>query len=339
MSTNGLVVAIVGATGAVGEEMRAVLAERRFPVSRLVPLASERSAGQTVEWRGEDCLVQVLNEDSFHEVDIALFSAGGSISEKFAPIAADCGCYVVDNSSAFRMMPEIPLVVPEVNPGALEQESMIIANPNCSTIQEVVALQPLHAVAGLKRVVASTYQSASGAGRNGMDELRDQTIDLLNFREPKNNTFSRRLAFDTIPQIDVFQDDGFTKEEHKMMFETRKIMELPDLPVCATCVRVPVFLGHAMSINAEFERPISVEDAMSALENAPGVILHRDPADFPVAADAQGADDVHIGRLRVDPSAPNALTFWVVADNLRKGAATNAVQIAELLKAAGHLDG
>lgn len=337
MSTNGLKVAIVGATGAVGEEMRNILAERRFPVSELTPLASERSAGQTIEWRGEDLTVQVLNEASFEGVDVALFSAGGSISEKFAPIAADAGCYVVDNSSAFRMTPGVPLVVPEVNPEALNSDSLIIANPNCSTIQKVVALQPLHALAGLTRVIASTYQSASGAGREAMDELRDQTVDLLNFRQPKTAKFARRLAFDTIPQIDVFQDDGFTKEEHKMIFETRKIMGLPDLKVCATCVRVPVFVGHAMSINAEFDRSISVEDAMNALDSAPGVVLHRDPADFPVAADAQGADEVHVGRMRIDPSAPNALTFWVVADNLRKGAATNAVQIAERLHAAGRL--
>jgi aspartate-semialdehyde dehydrogenase len=338
MSTNGLVVAIVGVTGAVGDEMRSVLVERRFPVSKLVPLASERSAGQTIEWRGEDCVVQVLDETSFNGVDIALFSAGGAISQKYAPIATASGCYVVDNSSAFRMDPAVPLVVPEVNPADLAHDSMIIANPNCSTIQEVVALQPLHELGGLKRVVASTYQSASGAGREGMDELRDQTVDLLNFREPKNKTFSRRLAFDTIPQIDVFQEDGFTKEEHKMMFETRKIMGLPELQVCATCVRVPVFLGHAMAINAEFERPITAEQALNALENAHGVVVHREPSDFPVAADVQGADEVHIGRMRIDPSAPNALAFWVVADNLRKGAATNAVQIAELLKVAGRFD-
>ncbi len=337
MSTNGLVVAIVGATGAVGEEMRNVLAERNFPVGTLVPLASERSAGQTIEFRGDDIEVKALNESSFEGVDVALFSAGASISETFAPIAAASGTYVVDNSRAFRMVPEVPLVVPEVNQEALDSPSKIIANPNCSTIQKVVALEPLHRLSTIKRIVVSTYQSASGAGRDGMNELRDQTVDLLNFREPKSETFTRRLAFDTVPQIDVFQDDGFTREEHKMIFETRKILSLPTLPVCATCVRVPVFVSHAMSINVEFESPLSLDAAADALRNAPGVIYKDQPEDFPVAADAAGNDDVHVGRLRVDPSTENGLVFWCVSDNLRKGAATNAVQIAEALNQMGKL--
>jgi aspartate-semialdehyde dehydrogenase len=335
MSSNGLVVAIVGATGAVGEEMRNVLAERRFPVSNLVPLASERSQGSTVEWQGDDIPVRILDESAFEGVDIALFSAGASVSEAFALPAVEAGAYVVDNSRAFRMTEGVPLVVPEVNADALESPSKIIANPNCSTIQKVVALKPLHALAGLKRVVVSTYQSASGAGREAMDELKEQTVSLLNFRDVKTEHFARRLAFDTIPQIDQFEADGFTREEHKMIFETRKILDLPDLPVCATCVRVPVFVGHAMSINAEFENPITTADAAAAFENAEGIIFHADQADFPVAADAAGNDEVHIGRLRQDPSVPNGLVFWVVADNLRKGAATNAVQIAEVLHALG----
>ena len=337
MSTNGIVVAVVGATGAVGEEMLNVLQERRFPVSEIRPLASERSAGQSIEWQGEDVTVQTLNDASFQGVDLALFSAGASVSKAFAPIAADVGCYVVDNSSAFRMERGVPLVVPEVNPEALNSDSLIIANPNCSTIQEVVALNALHQRFGLRRLVISTYQSASGEGREAMDELRDQTIDLLNFREPKRANFSRRLAFDTIPQIDSFEPNGSTREELKMVFETRKILSTPNLGVCATCVRVPVFVGHAMSINAEFNASIDLDEVKSLLAKAPGVTLRGDDADFPVAADVQGIDDVHVGRLRLDDSVENGLAMWVVADNLRKGAATNAVQIAEALHNAGKL--
>lgn len=337
MARSGLVVAIVGATGAVGEEMRAVLAERDFPVERLVPLASARSAGSTVEWRGQSVPVEVLDDDSFAGVDLALFSAGTAVSEEFGPKAVAAGAVVVDNSRAFRMHPEVPLVVPEVNPQALSGRPKLIANPNCSTIQMVAALQPLHARAGLKRVVVSTYQSASGAGRDAMDELRDQTVALLNFREPPTTVFKRRLAFDVLPQIDRFEPDGFTREEHKMVNETRKIMGLPDLPVCATCVRVPVFVGHACSINAEFSRPFEVEEALAALEAAPGLVVHADPTEFPMAADAVGQDPVYVGRVRRDPSCPTGLVIWVVADNLRKGAATNAVQIAEALVERGDL--
>lgn len=331
MKQSGLVVAIVGATGAVGEEMRAVLGEHRFPVERLVPLASERSAGTHVEWRGEQVPVQVLDDDAFEGVDLALFSAGASVSERFAPKAVAAGAIVVDNTRAFRMHPEVPLVVPEVNPHALDDHPGIIANPNCSTIQMVAALQPLHAAAGLKRVVVSTYQSASGAGREAMDELRDQTVALLNFAEPKAEVFPRRLAFDVLPHIDRFEDDGYTREEHKMVNETRKIMGLPDLPVAATCVRVPVFIGHACSINAEFERPIDVERALNALGEAPGLELTRDPTQYPTTADCVGQDPVYVGRVRRDPSTENGLALWVVADNLRKGAATNSVQIARAL--------
>ena len=337
MSSEGLSVAVVGATGAVGEEMIRVLSERRYPVRRLIPLASERSAGRTLDWKGDDISVEKLTEDSFEGVDVALFSAGASISEHFAPIAASKGTMVVDNSRAFRMTDGIPLVVPEVNADALNCQSKIISNPNCSTIQKVVALKPLHDAATLRRVVVSTYQSASGAGRDAMDELREQTVSLLNFRDVKTKHFSRRLAFDSIPQIDQFESDGFTREEHKMIFETRKILGLDDLPVCATCVRVPVFVGHAMAINAEFENPIGLEDAQNLFQDADGVVFHNDPKDFPVAADAAGNDDVHVGRLRVDPSVNHGLVFWAVADNLRKGAATNAVQIAEALRQIGRL--
>ncbi len=337
MKQSGLVVAIVGATGAVGEEMRTVLAEHRFPVSRLIPLASERSAGTHIEWRGEQVPVEVLDDDAFEGVDLALFSAGASISERYAPKAVAAGAVVVDNTRAFRMHPEVPLVVPEVNPEALADHNGIIANPNCSTIQMVAALQPLHAVAGLKRVVVSTYQSASGAGRDAMDELRDQTVALLNFAEIKTDVFPRRLAFDVLPHIDRFEDDGYTREEHKMVNETRKIMGLPDLPVCATCVRVPVFIGHACSINVELQRPLDVEAALDALEAAPGLIVQRDSSSYPTAADCVGQDPVYVGRVRRDPSVEHGLVLWVVADNLRKGAATNSVQIAEALHAAGAL--
>lgn len=331
MKQSGLVVAIVGATGAVGEEMRTVLAEHDFPVERLVPLASERSAGARLEWRGEQIPVEVLDDDAFAGVDLALFSAGASVSEVYAPKAVAAGAIVVDNTSAFRMHPEVPLVVPEVNPHALDGHGGIIANPNCSTIQMVAALQPLHAAAGLERVVVSTYQSASGAGRDAMDELRDQTVALLNFAEPKAEVFPRRLAFDVLPHIDRFEPDGYTREEHKMINETRKIMGLPDLRVTATCVRVPVFIGHACAINIELARPLSVGEALEALSAAPGLVVERDQTRYPTASDCVGQDPVYVGRVRRDPSAPNGLALWVVADNLRKGAATNSVQIAEAL--------
>lgn len=331
MKDEGLVVAVVGATGAVGEEMRRVLDEHDFPVARLKPLASERSAGTTIEWRGHRIPVEVLGDDSFADVDLALFSAGTSVSTAFAPKAAAAGAIVVDNSRAFRMHPEVPLVVPEVNAAALDRHDGIIANPNCSTIQMVVALEPLRAAAGLKRVVVSTYQAASGAGRAAMDELRDQTVALLNFGEPKHRVFPRRLAFDVLPHIDTFADDGFTGEEHKMIRETRKIMSLPDLPVCATCVRVPVFIGHACSVNVELGAPMTVEAAHAALGAVPGVHVFDERDRYPTAADVVGEDGVFVGRIRQDPSVPAGLAMWIVADNLRKGAATNAVQIAEAL--------
>lgn len=331
MKDEGLVVAVVGATGAVGEEMRRVLDEHAFPVARLVPLASKRSAGSTVEWRGSRIPVEVLDDDSFAGVDLALFSAGTAVSHEFAPKAAAAGAIVIDNSRAFRMHPEVPLVVPEVNAAALDHHDGIIANPNCSTIQMVVALEPLRAAVGIERVVVSTYQAASGAGRAAMDELRDQTIALLNFGEPNHRVFPRRLAFDVLPHIDTFAEDGFTGEEHKMIRETRKIMSLPDLPVCATCVRVPVFIGHACSINVELGAPLTVDEAYAALDAVPGVHTYRERDSYPTAADVVGEDGVFVGRIRRDPSVPAGLALWVVADNLRKGAATNAVQIAEAL--------
>ena len=337
MAAQKFTVAVVGATGAVGTEMLNILAERHFPIERLVALASHRSAGTQLEFDGADTRVQELTDTSFAGVDLALFSAGAATSERFAPLAVKAGAVVVDNTSFFRMKPDVPLVVPEVNPEALDGHSGIIANPNCSTIQCVVALQPLHALAGLRRVIFCTYQSASGAGHRAMEELKDQTIAMLNFREPIVEKFPRRLAFDCLPQIDKFLDDGSTKEERKMVEESRKIMGLPGLRVSATCVRVPVFVGHAVAIHAEFDRPISVEAARAALEAAPGIIVHADPGRFPTAVDAAGHDPVHVGRIRRDDGLENGLALWVVADNLRKGAATNAVQIAEALIARGRL--
>ena len=331
--TDGLTVAVVGATGAVGEEMRAVLGERRFPVGRLVPLASARSAGGSVEWRGDDIRVDVLDDDSFRGVDLALFSAGTTVSERYAAVAVKAGCVVVDNTRAFRMDEAVPLVVPEVNRDALDGHAGIIANPNCSTIQMVVPLAPLHRAAGIKRIVVSSYQAASGAGRAAMDELRDQTVALLNFREPRVEQFQRRLAFDVIPEIDVFLPEGDTREERKMVDETRKIMSLPNLAVSATCVRVPVFVGHCLAVNVEFERALTAEAARALLAAAEGVEIDDDPNAYATTADVAGRDETFVGRVRADPSVPHGLNLWVAADNLRKGAATNAVQIAEELVA------
>ena len=329
-----LTVAVVGATGLVGREMINILEERGFPVGELVPLASPRSAGEKIEFQGKETIVRVATPEAFEGVDIALFSAGGSVSLELGPAAAKAGAVVIDNSSAWRMDPDVPLVVPEVNPDAIAgyKARGIIANPNCSTIQMVVALKPLHDLAGLRRVVVSTYQAVSGAGKNGMDELSAQVSQLFNGLDIEPEKFPHQIAFNCLPHIDVFKDDGFTKEEHKMMFETRKILGLPDLGVCATCVRVPVFNGHAESIVAEFDKDLSPEEAAKILRESPGLFLQDKPEDniYPTQVNLTGSDATAIGRIRKDPSAPNSLTFWCVADNLRKGAATNAVQIAEI---------
>lgn len=328
-------VAVVGATGLVGREMIHLLEEREFPISELLPLASTRSAGEKIEFDDKELTVQIATEESFNGVDIAIFSAGSKASEILAPAAAKAGCVVIDNSSFWRMTDGVPLVVPEVNPHHIAgyKEKGIIANPNCSTIQMVVALAPLHKKAHLKRVVVSTYQAVSGAGKEGMDELSSQVSSLFNSRDFEPNKFTKQIAFNCIPHIDVFLEDGFTKEEHKMIGETRKIMDLPELHVCPTCVRVPVFNGHAESILAEFESPLSVEDAQSALREADGCFVQDNPSEnvYPHQIEVSGADATCIGRIRKDPSSPNGLAFWCVADNLRKGAATNAVQIAEIL--------
>ncbi len=328
-------VAVVGATGAVGEQMREVLEERQFPVGELRLLASERSAGQFLPFQGRQLPVQVLNEDSFKEIDVGLFSAGGSVSAEFAPLAVAAGAVVVDNSATFRMEPDIPLVVPEVNAKEIANYKTrgIVANPNCSTIQLVVALKPIHDAARIKRVVVSTYQSVSGAGRKAMDELSQQVAALFNGREIKKEKFPHQIAFNCIPHIDVFLESGYTKEEWKMINETRKILGEPNLPVTATTVRVPVFLSHSESVNVETYVKLSAAETKRILREAPGVIVADEPEnnDYPTPIDAAGTDATYVGRIREDDSVVNGLNLWVVSDNLRKGAALNAVQIAEIL--------
>jgi len=327
-------VAVVGATGAVGTQMIECLEERNFPIGSIRFLASSRSTGQVLEFNGKPVPVEELTHGSFEGVDIALFSAGGARSEEFCPSAAKAGAVCIDNSSAWRMNPDVPLVVPEVNPEAIAgyTKKGIIANPNCSTIQMVVALKPLHDFACVRRIVVSTYQAVSGTGNKAIEELRVQTGELLNGRPIKIEVYPHRIAFNCLPQIDSFCDNGYTKEEMKMVNETMKIMGA-DIKTSATCVRVPVFFGHSESINIETERKLSVEKARELLEAAPGVGVVDDPAEsaYPMAVNAAGEDLVLVGRIREDLSRDNGLNLWVVADNVRKGAATNAVQIAELL--------
>jgi len=328
-------VAVVGATGAVGEQMREVLEERDFPVGELRLLASERSAGQLLPFRDKQFRVDVLNEDSFNDIDIGLFSAGGSVSDKFAPIAVAAGGVVIDNTARFRMEPDVPLVVPEVNAKEIAncKNRGVIANPNCSTIQMVVALKPIHDAARIKRVVVSTYQSVSGAGRRAMEELSQQVSALYNGKELAMEKFPHQIAFNCIPHIDVFVDGGYTKEEMKMINETRKILGEPSMRVTATTVRVPVFCSHSESINVETEKKLTAADVKAILREAPGVIVADEPEDnvYPMPIDAVGKDATYVGRIREDGSVANGINLWVVADNLRKGAALNAVQIAEIL--------
>ncbi len=328
-------VAIVGATGAVGEQMREVLDERQFPVGELRLLASERSVGQFLPFQSRQLPVQVLKADSFKDIDIGLFSAGGSVSSEFAPLAVAAGAVVVDNTSVFRMEPDIPLVVPEVNAKEIANYTTrgIIANPNCSTIQMVVALKPIHDNARIKRVVVSTYQSVSGAGRKAMEELSQQVAALFNGKEIEKNKFPHQIAFNCIPHIDVFMGDGYTKEEWKMIEETRKILGEPNLPITATTVRVPVFCSHSESVNVETYVKLSADETRRILREAPGIIVEDEPANnlYPMAIEAAGKDATYVGRIREDKSVANGLNLWVVSDNLRKGAALNAVQIAEIL--------
>lgn len=327
-------VAIVGATGAVGTQMIECLEERNFPVGKITLLASGRSAGQVLEFAGKAVQVEELTHDSFEGIDIALFSAGGARSEEFCPSAAKAGAVCIDNSSAWRMDKDVPLVVPEVNADAIAdyKKKGIIANPNCSTIQMVVALKPLHDFGTIKRIVVSTYQAVSGTGKKAIDELRVQAGELLNGRPTKNEVYPHRIAFNCLPQIDSFCDNGYTKEEMKMVNETRKIMGA-EIKTTATCVRVPVFYGHSESVNIETVEKISVAKARELLKVAPGVELVDDPAAgaYPMAINAAGEDLTLVGRIREDESVENGLNLWIVADNIRKGAATNAVQIAEIL--------
>ena len=330
----GYRVAVVGATGAVGREMVKVLEQRDFPVSEIKLLASSRSAGKIVRFRGEDVKVEELKPESFEGVDIALFSAGGERSKQFAPEAVKRGVVVIDNSSAFRMEEDVPLVVPEVNPEDVDWHRGIIANPNCSTIQMVVVLKPLHDISRIKRVVVSTYQAVSGAGAEAMEELREQTDAILSGKPvPEPRKIPKQIAFNCIPQIDVFLEDGYTKEEHKMVNETKKIMHDNGIEVSATCVRVPVFIGHSESVNVEFEGEIDVEAAVEALKSAKGVRVMDDfeRGIYPTPLDVAGKDEVLVGRIRKDTTLRSGLNMWIVGDNLRKGAALNAVQIAELL--------
>jgi len=329
-------VAVVGATGAVGAEMIEILEERKFPVEVLRPLASFRSAGGSVTFHEQELVVRELTQDSFEGVDIALFSAGADISREYAPIAAKSGAVVIDNSSAWRMGKDVPLVVPEVNRADIAKHKGIIANPNCSTIQMVVALKPLHDRARIRRIVVTTFQSVSGTGKEAMDELLEQTQDLLSFKELAPKVYPYQIAFNCLPHIDDFLPSGYTKEEMKLLNETRKIMGDDSIRVTATTVRVPVYVGHSESVNIETEKKLTANEARAILCEAPGVLLYDDPVHkiYPMPIDVAGKDEVFVGRIREDESVPNGLNLWIVADNLRKGAALNAIQIAEELIAA-----
>ena len=327
-------VAIAGATGAVGVEILKCLEQRDFPLSKLKLLASHRSIGKKLVFRGQEIAVEELTEDSFAGVDVALFSAGGDISRRFAPIAAAAGCVVVDNSSAFRQDDDVPLVVPEINgAAALDHPRNIIANPNCTTIITLMALYPLHLRFGLRMIIASSYQAVSGSGQHGISELQQQVKDIVEGKEPVCSTYPRQIAFNVLPQIDKFTDTGYTKEELKMLNEGRKIMGLPDLAVSCTCVRVPVYRSHSISCVAQFEKPVDVESARACFGGMPGVALMDAPEKgvWPTPLDSTNGDTCYVGRIRKDMAIPNALNLWVVGDQVRKGAALNAVQIAELL--------
>ncbi|MGA2957215.1 MAG: aspartate-semialdehyde dehydrogenase [Thermodesulfobacteriota bacterium] len=328
-------VAVAGATGAVGLEMIKTLEQRKFPVGSIKLWASERSVGKELRFDGKPVKVEKLTKDSFKGIQIALFSAGASRSLEFAPAAAASGAVVIDNSSAFRMEPDIPLVVPEVNPHAIAQYKKrgIIANPNCSTIQMVVALKPIHDVARIKRIVVSTYQAVSGTGLKAIDELLVQTRAILNSQEVQKKVYPHQIAFNCLPHIDVFLENGYTKEEMKMVNETRKIMEDPTIRVTATTVRVPVVHSHSESVNIETEKKLTPQKVREILSQAPGVLVADNPAlnEYPLAIYAAGRDETFVGRIREDESIPNGINLWIVSDNIRKGAALNAVQIAEIL--------
>ncbi len=336
MSQQGFKVAVVGATGAVGKVMLEILHQRKFPVSELIPLASVRSAGSTVIFGKKKIRVQSLDGFDFEDTDIALFSAGGSVSEQYAPIAARCGTVVIDNSSIFRNEPDIPLIIPEVNPQAIEhyRERNIIANPNCSTMQMLVALKPLYDAVGISRIEVATYQSVSGMGQKAVTALAAQTARLMNGLQIEEDVFNQQIAFNVIPHIDTLQENGYTREEMKMVWETQKIFADDSIQVNPTAVRVPVFFGHSEAVFIKTDNPITVTQAEQLLQQAPGVTLKnsREPFEYATAvADASGSDTVYVSRIREDLYQENGLNLWIVSDNIRKGAALNAIQIAELL--------
>jgi len=328
-------VAVVGATGAVGSTILGIMRERAFPADEVVPFASERSAGRTIDWGDRDLTVVALSDESIRGFDLALFSAGSTISEQWGPKFAAAGATVVDNSSYWRMKDDVPLVVSEVNPDALAGHSGIVANPNCSTMQMVVALKPILDAVGIERLVVSTYQAVSGTGQRAVEELHDQTRAVLEAADvPPAQIYPHQIAFNAIPQVESFKEgDDYTTEERKMMAETRKILGRDDIAISATCVRIPVYTGHSESVNVQTREPLSPEDCRELLTSAPGLKVLDDPANgiYPLAIDAAGNDDVLVGRIRRDPSHDRCLNLWVVGDNLRKGAALNAVQLAELL--------
>ena len=329
-------VAVVGATGAVGSTMLGVMRERGFPAGEVVPFASERSAGRTIDFGDVDLEVRALSDETIQGFDLALFSAGSGVSEEWAPRFADAGTVVVDNSSFWRMHDDVPLVVSEVNPEALDGHQGIVANPNCSTMQMVVALKPILDAVGIERLVVSTYQSVSGTGQRAVEELHDQTNAVIEANElPPPSIYPHQIAFNVIPQVESFKDgDDYTTEERKMMRETRKILGAEEMGISATCARVPVYTGHSESVNVQTREPLSPDACRELLSRAPGVTVVDDPANalYPLAIDAAGRDDVLVGRIRADESAERCLNLWIVGDNLRKGAATNAVQVAELLR-------
>ncbi|HEX4975335.1 MAG TPA: aspartate-semialdehyde dehydrogenase [Pseudomonadales bacterium] len=329
-------VAVVGATGAVGESMIAILEERNFPVENLYPLASSRSAGSRIQFNGKSVVVQKLEDFDFSKADIGLFSAGGSVSAEYAPKAAAAGCVVIDNTSHFRNDDDIPLVVPEVNPHALAgyKQRNIIANPNCSTIQMLVALDPIRKAVGISRINVATYQSVSGTGKEAIEELASQSAQLMNGQEIQRSVYPKQIAFNVLPQIDTFQDNGYTREEMKMVWETQKIFEDNSIKVNPTCVRVPVFYCHSEAVHIETKKKITAAEARALLEKAEGVVVldeHKDGAYPTPVSDSVGKDPVFVGRIREDISCENGLNLWVVSDNVRKGAALNSVQIAEIL--------
>jgi aspartate-semialdehyde dehydrogenase len=330
---DGYTVAVVGATGAVGNEMVFTLEERAFPVAQLRLFASERSEGKIMEFKDTEIPVEVLNKKSFENVDIALFSAGAERSKKWAPLAAQSGCVVIDNSSQWRMDPQVPLVVPEVNRHDLQWHKGIIANPNCSTIQLVIPLKPLHDAAKIQRIVVTTFQSVSGTGQKAIDELMQQTVDLLNSKEAQCNVYPYQIAFNVLPHIDSFLENGYTKEEMKMVNETKKILGDDSIRITATTVRVPVFRSHSESVNIETKKKLTANEARAILSEFPGIVVLDAPAKnvYPIPIDIAGKDETYVGRIREDESIENGINMWIVADNLRKGAALNAVQIAEKL--------